>query len=541
MKKREFSTNLVLVGAALFLAAFANLAFFRNVLQTLGDPSQATWHVLSIAAMLVCTLVVFLALFSHRQVIKPVLVVLFMASALAAYFMDTYNVLIDASMLDNVAQTNSAEAGDLLTPKLLVYALLLGVVPSLAVLRARLRKRPLGRALGARFALVAGAVGLMALLAVLSSSFYASFLRDHKLLRYYANPVAPVYAVFKTAKQAVRTKKQKLVEVGLDANISGDDPARELVILVLGETARSDRFSLNGYQRHTNPMLEQRDVISFKQVQACGTSTASSVPCIFSLLGHDDFNKTKARSMENLLDVLDHAGVRVLWRDNNSSSKGVSARLGEQDFRSPKLNPMCDIECRDEGMLADLQAFIDQQKTGDVFIVLHQMGSHGPAYFKRYPPEFRIFTPTCDTGQLDDCTDEEINNSYDNTILYTDYFLSRVIDLLAANDDGYETAMVYVSDHGESLGEAGMYLHGYPYALAPEEQTRVPVIMWFGSTYHGAGIFAIHDLQDQPLTHDHIFHTVLGMFEINSGIYQPHLDMMLEASRGALQASAVLQ
>jgi lipid A ethanolaminephosphotransferase len=177
-------------------------------------------------------------------------------------------------------------------------------------------------------------------------------------------------------------------------------------------------------------------------------------------------------------------------------------------------------------MLVGLQDYIDRHPAGDILIVLHQMGSHGPAYFKRYPAEFRAFTPTCETNQLDSCTQEEISNTYDNTILYTDYFLSRVIDLLRANDGGFETALLYVSDHGESLGESGVYLHGLPYLIAPDAQIRVPLVAWFGRNYDDVDRAALRQLRDRPLSHDNIFHTMLGLFEAGSEVYDPKQDLL---------------
>ena len=110
------------------------------------------------------------------------------------------------------------------------------------------------------------------------------------------------------------------------------------------------------------------------------------------------------------------------------------------------------------------------------------MGNHGPAYFKRYPKEFEKFKPACQTAELSECSDEEIGNAYDNAILYTDYFLSQVVQLLKQNEQKFEASMLYISDHGESLGENNLYLHGMPYMLAPSEQTDVPVIVWAGKT-----------------------------------------------------------
>jgi lipid A ethanolaminephosphotransferase len=299
--------------------------------------------------------------------------------------------------------------------------------------------------------------------------------------------------------------------------------------MVVGETARADRFSLNGYERRTNPLLARLGVISFTDFSSCGTSTAISVPCMFDIHERENFSSSESAATENALDVLRHAGVTVLWRDNNSNSKGVADRIAIEDFHSPETNPVCDTECRDVGMLSGLREYIDRQQSGDILIVLHQMGSHGPAYFKRYPDEFHVFVPTCDTKQLDDCSESEIGNAYDNSILYTDYFLSQVIELLRSYDDRFETVMLYASDHGESLGESGIYLHGLPYWLAPDAQTRVPVILWFGRNYHDVDVAAMRQLRDEPLSHDNLFHTLLGLFEIDSGVYDGNLDLLQKA------------
>jgi lipid A ethanolaminephosphotransferase len=177
-------------------------------------------------------------------------------------------------------------------------------------------------------------------------------------------------------------------------------------------------------------------------------------------------------------------------------------------------------------MLAGLQDYIDKHAEGDILIVLHQMGSHGPAYYKRYPEAFRVFTPTCESSQLDECSQEEISNAYDNTIVYTDHFLAEVISLLKNNDEHFETAMFYASDHGESLGEGGVYLHGMPYWIAPGSQTAVSMILWFGPNFDDVDAEDVRAVIDTPLTHDNIFHTLLGLFEIHSQVYQEDKDVL---------------
>jgi lipid A ethanolaminephosphotransferase len=263
------------------------------------------------------------------------------------------------------------------------------------------------------------------------SSFYASFFREQKTIRAYSSPMATLYAGYQILRKDIFTPAPKeLKKIGLDAKVPEVQDHRELVIMVVGETARADHFSLNGYARKTNPLLEKQAVVSFTDVDSCGTSTAHSVPCMFSIKKRQEFSTSEAKHQENALDVLNRAGVNVIWRDNNSSSKGVADRVEYQDFRSSKTNPICDPECRDVGMLSGLDKYIADHPTGDILIVLHQMGSHGPTYYQRYPKEFAIFGEGCETNQLDQCSTDQITSSYDSTILYTDYFLNETIEFL---------------------------------------------------------------------------------------------------------------
>ncbi len=274
--------------------------------------------------------------------------------------------------------------------------------------------------------------------------------------------------------------------------------------------------------------MSKESLFNFTNMTSCGTSTAISVPCMFSILGSYDFSTSNADYTENILDILHKAGVNVLWRDNNSSSKGVANRVTAEDYRDPSINPVCDIECRDTGMLEGLQSYIDKQKEGDILIVLHSMGNHGPAYYKRYTKDFEVFKPACQTAQLEDCSVEEINNAYDNAILYTDYFLSQSIQLLKQNSGKFNTALLYASDHGESLGENGVYLHGLPNFIAPEAQTHVPAFLWLSDNFQNVDRSAIRRKADSALSHDNFFHTLLGLFEVKTSVYDKSLDIVSE-------------
>ena len=473
-----------------------------------------------------------LSLFCYRYTLKPALITVLLLSAGAAYHMDTYNIIIDSAMIDNILKTDAGEVRDLLTAKLALYGFLLGVLPSILVLRAPVAHGSLLAELISRWRQVGVALGLIALVLLAFGSHYASFFREHKPLRMYANPAYFVYSLGKYAGEQFKHDgaDQPLRMIAEDAHIPASDEHRELIIMVVGEAARADRLSLNGYARETNPLLAREELISFTDFWSCGTSTAISVPCMFSNLGSAGYSKDKASAVETILDILQNTGVNVLWLDNNSDSKGVALRVPYESYKTRKRNTICDKgECRDEGMLLQLQSYIDAHSSGDIFVVLHQMGNHGPAYYKRYPAEFERFTPVCQSSQLDECSKEEIGNAYDNAILYTDYFLSRVIALLKDNELKFESAMLYVSDHGESLGVNGLYLHGMPNVIAPDEQRHVPVVIWVGDSFdmrEDVGYAAAKAARHQRYTHDNLFHTLLGLMEVETSIYRPDMDLL---------------
>jgi lipid A ethanolaminephosphotransferase len=524
-----FTTNTLILAVTAFLLVFSNGSLVSRVLEIYPLSTGHAPAVLSLALTIGGVTVLVIGLLCFKRSTKPVLITLLLLSSLAAYFMDSYGVIISDDMLRNVAHTNTAEALDLFNLKLLVYLGLLGIAPALAVFRVPVQWRGWRQETVSRLKLLGITLALVIGTVLLFGSFYASFLREHKELRQRANPVYFMSSAIKFAQQSfASTSAGPMVVVGADALIPPTDQTRELVILVVGETARADHFSLNGYERDTNPRLRQMNVFSFSNFQACGTSTAVSVPCMFMLDGETK-NTLEINKQENLLDVLQRSGVNVLWRDNNSDSKGVASRVRHEDFRSSKLNTVCDPECRDEGMLIGLQEYIDLHPRGDILIVLHQMGNHGPAYHKRYPPAFEKFKPACQESDLSRCSREEIVNAYDNAILYTDHFLAKAIELLKKNDSRFETALFYVSDHGESLGENGMYLHGMPKSIAPAAQLHVPAVMWFGSNFHAVTPSALRQKTKMRFSHDNVFHTILGFFEIESETYRPVKDILHEA------------
>ncbi len=521
MKSHSLTSNTLIGVTAIFIVATGNFTFFGKVLQTYGLQPSTLLPLASLVLATWAVTVLLLLPFGFARLCKPLLMLCLLASALAAHFMDSYGVVINAAMLRNAAQTQFAEVRDLINPGLFADFLLLGVLPAFLIARVEIRWCGWRRELLARLKFLALIMLILIVPGLLLGSFYASFLREHKALRAYANPAYPLYSLAVLGASQVRAAHPgPLVPVGEDAHISPQDPHHELIILVIGETARADHFSLNGYIRETNPLLGREDIVSFTDFTACATSTAESLPCMFALNGKDGSGK------ENLLDVLQRDGVNVLWLDNNSDSKGVALRADYRNFRSPGNNPLCDEECRDPGMLQPLQGYIDAHPEQDIFIVLHQMGNHGPAYYKRYPKAFEFFKPACQDSDLSRCSREEIINAYDNAVRYTDYFLVQAINLLKKNDGAFETALFYVSDHGESLGENGVYLHGLPRAIAPRAQLHVPAILWFGRHFDGIDRPALLARRHQAFSHENMFHTILGLFEIETHVYRPQLDLL---------------
>lgn len=529
--------------ASVFLVAACNTVFWRTFVDAIGHLSLARLPLVVGSFVLIVMLFnAFLTLVSFRHVLKPVLVVLFLASALTSYFMSQYGTQIDRSMIQNLVETDVGEAYELLSWKLALTVALLGVLPSLLVWRVRIETVPGRRGWLRRGAILAGSLAIAVILLMTFFKSLAPTLREHRELRYLLAPTNYLQAIHSYVKYQ---RKQAVVvaSLGTDAvkTVRGATGGqRAVTLIVVGETARAANFSLNGYARLTNPELaRQSDLINFTHVESCGTATAVSLPCVFSVMDRENYSDAKAYSQQGLLDVLSHAGYKVLWRDNNSGCKGACDRVAYEDMAKPEPgNRWCvNDECYDERLLDRLPQIIKEAKD-DLVIVLHQKGSHGPAYWKRYPAAFKRFTPVCETVQLEECSRESIVAAYDNTILYTDHFLNQTIELLKASaaSERVDTAMLYFSDHGESLGEHNMYLHGAPYMISPAEQREVPFMMWMSDGFRAR--FQIDQRcmaarAAQPFSHDNVFHSVLGMLAVSTAVYNPRLDIFGPCTHGA--------
>lgn len=530
LSARSAVPAILLASAWLVLADNGN---YWNLVR--GLPSEAGFSAgftVSVALFSLAVVNLFLTLLAWGRATRYVLAALLIVSAAAAWFMTRYGVLLDDGMIRNVFETDRAEAAELLGWGLLAHVLLFGVLPAAVIWRLVPYRQGFPRLLVEK----ASAVGLtLVVLTVAVAPFfkeYASMVRNHREIRYLLTPVNYLHSLYTYAADEVGDKEIFAQPVGEDAskgvNWAGVQ-RRVVAVLVVGETARADHFSLGGYERRTNPRLEDDDIIYFANVSSCGTATNVSLPCMFSDMRRSEYSRDAANRREGLLDVINHAGLQTLWLDNNSGCKGVCRHSPTWTAAGLNIADLCeDGECFDTVLLDEVERSI-ARSSGDTVIVVHQNGSHGPAYYRRYPAQFRVFTPDCRSDELGDCTREEIVNSYDNTILYTDYFLDRLITLLEGRSDNFDTALIYVSDHGESLGEYGLYLHGAPYFLAPEAQTRVPMLLWMSNGFQGdfhVNEACLQGLRNTPLSHDYLFHSVLGLLNITTGVYDASLDIL---------------
>ena len=526
----------LVVSASLWIATVCNLALWR-ALARLPELSTGQAFTISLALSLVIALATaaLLSLLAWRWTLKPAITLFLVSAAVGSYFMVAYGVVIDRTMMVNTLQTDVRETRDLLNWRLLATVLVLAVLPVFFLWRQTVRRKNAARQTLANALTLLGACALLVLVVMLFFQSIASVMRNHPQLRYLINPLNSFYALGSVAAQPFQRNESVVLPLGEDARLGASYAAQSkppLLLLVLGETARSGNFAINGYQRPTTPKLALENIASQRNAWACGTSTAASLPCMFSNLGRAAYEARPA-NYQGLLDVLQHAGLAVLWLDNQAGCKGACDRIPNVDTSALKVPELCEGgECLDEVMLLGLDqriaALPAERKAKGVVVVMHQMGSHGPAYYKRSPPAFKKFLPECTSNSLQSCKGDGLLNAYDNSIVYTDHVLASAIGWLKTQQTSSTPAMLYLADHGESLGENNLYLHGMPYSVAPDVQKRVPWITWLSPGFEQRSQVSTNCLKqrlDVPISHDNYFHSVLGLMNVQTSVYKAALDI----------------
>ena len=523
------ASETLVLGVSVFLAVAANGPFWSAALAGRNAAAPQTWIFVLLAFVLLVALhFAAIASVAPRRVLRPLLAALLVISALASHFMRRYGVVLDPTMLRNVLHTDPREASELIGASMMVGVAVLGVIPAVLVCRVQVRRRPLRRALAIRLGAIAVALAVAAAALLLAFQDLGSLMRNRRELRYAITPGNVVYSLGRALAgdvEAAATRREP-PEPASRAAAPGRRPT--LFLMVVGETARAANFSINGYPRPTTPELARLDIVNFPRTTACGTSTEVSLPCMFSPFGRADYDERRIRRHESLLHLLARAGMKVIWRDNQSGCKGVCDGLEMHDVSRAALPGVCGQgHCLDEVLLHGLEA-VARDASSDLVVVLHQIGNHGPAYHRRYPADAERFAPACRHDDLRECTREEIVNAYDNAIAYTDGFLAQAIRFLGAQRARFDVAMLYVSDHGESLGERGLYLHGMPHAIAPREQLEVPMLWWIppdAARGLRVDLDCLRRRAAEPASHDHLFHSILGVLDVGTPRYRPERDL----------------
>lgn len=525
----------------MWLGLILNFAFYQKIHEF------TPYANLKAGLLLVATALIIIAFYNlvlqwlnwkwNAKILASVLIIL---GGFSAYFVNSLGVVITPDQIQNMLQTDAREVRDLWSMRLVIWTLVFVIFPLCIVWMLKIQPASTGHQLVHKSLSSVVSLGLILGLLFCFYVDYAAIFREHRDLKGMLSPQNSIASTLSYYKKKAPKANLPLVTFGEDAHLLQQAQMQEhpkLMVLVVGETARAESFALNGYARNTNPELSKLAVINFNQVSSCGTATAVSVPCMFSGMSRETYDEQLASHREGLLDIVQRAGYQVTWIDNNSGCKGACDRVQKYQIPAQLKQKWCDAggECFDEILvdsLKDYLAHLDKNNPKPQLIVLHQMGSHGPAYFKRSKAPYQPFQPTCNSNAIQGCSTEELKNSYDNSIVYTDHVLAQIIETLKQQTQ-YQTGFWYLSDHGESTGEHGLYLHGAPYSMAPTQQTHVPMLMWFSDAWKQQNTHQVSCLKGQTgqaRSHDHLFPSLLSLLDIKTQVTEAKNDMLAQCS-----------
>lgn len=540
IKSRPFQLSIAVFNLmlALWIGLFLNIAFLKRIQElTPYNGLKAYVFLAATVCVLIALYNLLLQLLSWKWTLKLLSIVLLVIGGFSAYFVSSLGVLISPDQVQNMMQTDVSEVSDLLSLRFFLWAILMVLLPIVLISWIKIKPQPVSKLLLAKLMSAGASVIVIFSLLFVFYVDYAAIFREHRDIKGMISPQNAIASTFSYFHKKAPKKNLPLIRYGEDAHrieVTSAQQLPKLMVLVVGETARAESFALNGYARNTNPELStQTDLINFNQVSSCGTATAVSLPCMFSGMPRKQYDESLANHREGLLDLAQRAGYKVTWVDNNSGCKGVCDRVENYAIPESIKKKWCssDQECFDGILVDSLQDYIAKIPVNDRsprLIVLHQVGSHGPAYYKRAPKAFQTFKPSCDSNAIQGCSNQQLLNVYDNSIVYTDHVLNQLIEVLKKQDH-YRTGFWYLSDHGESTGERGMYLHGAPYAIAPSQQTHVPMMMWFSKPWQYSEQTQVNCLAQQSatkLSHDNLFPSLLSLLDVKSNVINENNDML---------------
>ena len=406
------------------------------------------------------------------------IIVLFFGNILA-YFKVFFGIDFNESVLESTLNTNYEEASTFIHYEIIGWMIAFWLIPALIFIRkSNLLKINFKSKIKITFlSSLLGAMIFYTPLLFLRSTNPIVFLQHMAAIHLYP---ASFVNTFKTyyKHNKFRSNAEKI-------NVFADYKFKFLnkgvkVVLVLGESARGDRFTINGYERETTPNLSKiPNLVSFTDAYSLGTYTITGLKSIFRLRPFENEN--------TFISIFNNLGFETSWISMQSFVNDVNTIASESQKLITKemVVQNSNYDVKDENLISYLQQTLNDNKSKNQLIILHTQGSHR-TYDDRYSENFKKYTPTCSAinernvwkriFHRQSCYSLiEANNSYDNSILYTDYVLSKFINELKP----YKAMFIYISDHGESLGENGTYLHSHKYETAPKEQIHIPYILWF--------------------------------------------------------------
>lgn len=521
--RREVSVFTFIAG----FAAFTMIAFQRSMLAyawpnlplgTLqGLTELVSLQVIQFALMFIAlTLLSFLPMMIFRAICSAMLI----ANAMGQYFMTAYNIELDRTMIGNILNTDQREVSQVWHPNLFLQIALLAIIPSLLIFWMRIVKPRWYIRLGALALAIAG------LLAWVYATAFTWLWFDAHVPRL-GGRILPWSYIVNTVRYFNQSALENRIQILLpDAHFltAVPDGQKDIVVLVIGEASRAQNYAYYGYQRDTNPFTRELGVVALPAGQSCATYTIGSLACI---LTHEGSAASDRTDFEPLPSYLTRMGVETIFRSNNFGEPPIKVTHYQRasEIAASCHDNTCPDPAYDESLIWGLGAELAASKAQRIFVALHEAGSHGPDYSRKYPPSFAKFTPVCGTVEVKSCSHQSLVNAYDNSVLYTDYVNAALIKSLQAIPNA-RIAVIYVSDHGQSLGEYGLYLHGTPNAVAPAEQRMVPFLVWMNEAFmaaHHVTTASIQRAETRP--HDFPFHSVMGAFGMVSPIYQQKNDI----------------
>ena len=443
-------------------------------------------------------------LFAHRFTTKPLAIAFIILSATATYFIEKYNVAIDRSMVVNALHTDITEVRALLSVYMLPHLILLIILPLFILSRIQIVFQPCKRHLLQFFLVFTMAVGIAGgTLYVQHNSLIRAVNTSKQHVFHTLVPVNVIAAITGAINHRIKPyfeKQKKPIPITGEMTLQQD----LLVVLAIGEGARQKNFNLYGYTgNNTNPRLSRYGDLQALNGIATRASTIYALPKIL------EKNDVKLTAITSALGVQTSCLVNFTMYDNCYPVDEIEVN-----------NCGHGGKCYDEDVVTLLDEVIEQYQSGYRFAILHLGGgSHGPIYQTRYPKTFQVFNPQCfEANVMNHCTEEELYNAYDNSILYLDYVLDKILLSLEQSNKPY--ILIYLSDHGESLMEEGRIFHGLPPGLQlPDEQAQIPLLI------HSS--IPITIVPREQYHQQDVFDTVLSLFSIKTPLI-PHTNSFIK-------------